>query len=139
MMILYDLQYRLKYQTTTFSTLNKSQIDDYTQLIINLLKVMDDDVISNPNLKHINAVYQVAILSVKYEGYNFNINKEEGIYKIFSNNIFIKNITDMYLKTEYIYEKNQVLKCGFSLPNINMNIDIKPVLVINKKRDNTPK
>lgn len=133
MMILYDLQYRLKYQTTTFSTLNKNQIDNYTQHIINLLKVMDDDVISNPNLKHINAVYQVAILSVKYEGYNFNISKEEGIHKIFSNNIFIKNITDMYLKTEYIYEKNKVLKCGYSLPNINMNIDVTPVLVINKK------
>ncbi|MEJ7338497.1 CDP-glycerol glycerophosphotransferase family protein [Staphylococcus epidermidis] len=133
MMILYDLQYRLKYQSTTFSTLNKNQIDNYTQHIINLLKVMDDDVISNPNLKHINAVYQVAILSVKYEGYNFNIRNEDGIHKIFSNNIFIKNITDMYLKTEYIYEKNKVLKCGYSLPNINMNIDVTPVLVINKK------
>lgn len=43
----------------------------------------------------------------------------------------------MYLKTEYIYEKNKVLKCGYSLPNINMNIDVTPVLVINKKRDNT--
>ncbi|MEB8091022.1 glycosyltransferase family 2 protein [Mammaliicoccus lentus] len=133
MMILYDLQYRLKYHTTTLSTLNKIQIDNYTQHIINLLKVMDDDVICNPNLKHINAVYQVAILSVKYEGANFNISNENGNYKILSNNVFIKNITDMYLKTEYIYEKNEVLKCGFSLPNISMNIDVIPVLVINKK------
>lgn len=133
MMILYDLQYRLKYQTTTLSTLNKSQIGNYTKHIINLLKIMDDDVISNPNLKHINAVYQIAILSVKYEGFNFNISKENGNYKIFSNSVFIKNITDMYLKTEYIYEKNGVLKCGYSLPNINMNIDVIPVLVINKK------
>lgn len=133
MMILYDLQYRLKYQDITYSILSKGQIDHYTQLIINLLKMMDDDVISNPNLKHINAVYQVAILSVKYEGSNFNITKEDGIYKIFSNNIFIKNITDMYLKTEYIYEKKDVLKCGYSLPNINMNIEVTPVLVVNKK------
>lgn len=105
MMILYDLQYRLKYQTTTLSTLNKTQIGNYTQHIINLLKLMDDDVISNPNLKHINAVYQVAILSVKYEGTNFNISHEDGVYKVYSNNVFIKNISDMYLKTEYIYEK----------------------------------
>ncbi|WP_353463065.1 CDP-glycerol glycerophosphotransferase family protein [Mammaliicoccus sciuri] len=133
MMILYDLQYRLKYQNTTLSTLNNTQIEAYTQRIINLLKVIDDEVINNPNLKQINAVYRVAILAVKYEGYNFNISKEDGVYKIFSNNIFIKNITDMYLKTEYIYEKNTVLKCGFSLPNINMNIDVTPVLVINKK------
>ncbi len=132
MMILYDLQYRLKYQTTTLSTLNKTQIGNYTQHIINLLKLMDDDVISNPNLKHINAVYQVAILSVKYEGTNFNISHEDGVYKVYSNNVFIKNISDMYLKTEYIYEKNEVLKCGFSLPNINMNIDVLPVLVINQ-------
>ncbi|HDE0450954.1 TPA: CDP-glycerol glycerophosphotransferase family protein, partial [Staphylococcus aureus] len=45
----------------------------------------------------------------------------------------IKNINDMYLKTEYIYEKSGILKCGYSLPNINMNIEVIPVLLINKK------
>src|SRR5699024_4272566 len=89
--------------------------------------------ISNAHLKQINAVYQIAILSVKYEGTNLNIKHENGEYKIYSNQIFIKNVSDMYLKTEYLYEKNKLLKCGYSLPNINMNIDVIPVAIINKE------
>lgn len=131
MMILYDLQYRLRYQNITLSTLTSKELDIYTNQIINLLKLMDDDVILNPNLTHITAIYQVAILSVKYEGANFTIKLENGQYKIYSNNIFIKNVSDMYLKAEYLYEKNKIIKCGYSLPNINMNIDIIPVFIIN--------
>ncbi|MGJ5715836.1 bifunctional glycosyltransferase/CDP-glycerol:glycerophosphate glycerophosphotransferase [Staphylococcus equorum] len=133
MMILYDLQYRLSYQNITLSTLNSKQLEKYTNQIIQLLKRMDDDVISNAHLKQINAVYQIAILSVKYEGTNLNIKHENGEYKIYSNQIFIKNVSDMYLKTEYLYEKNKLLKCGYSLPNINMNIDVIPVAIINKE------
>ncbi|MBM6629601.1 CDP-glycerol glycerophosphotransferase family protein [Mammaliicoccus vitulinus] len=133
MMILYDLQYRLRFQEITLSTLNSKKLEIYADQIIKLLKLMDDDVISNSHLKQINAVYQIAILAVKHEGTNFKIQNIDGIYKVYSNDIFIKNVKDMYLKTEYIYEKNSVLKCGFSLPNINMNIDIIPILLINNR------
>lgn len=51
MMILYDLQYRLSYQNITLSTLNSKQLEKYTNQIIQLLKRMDDDVISNAHLK----------------------------------------------------------------------------------------
>ena len=133
MMMLYDLQYRMRYQNITLSTLDNTMLEAYTNKIIRLLKLMDDDVISNPHLKHINAVYQIAILAVKYEGTNFNIRQENGSYNIYSNNIFIKSVSDMHLKTEYIYEKNDILKCGFSLPNINMNIDVTPIILINNR------
>lgn len=133
MMILYDLQYRLRFQEITLATLNSKELDQYAGHIINLLKVMSDDVITNSHLTHINAIYQIAILAVKYEGTNFKIQNEDGIYKIYSNNIFIKNVKDMYLKTEYLYEKGGELKCGFSLPNINTNVDITPILLINNR------
>lgn len=139
MMILYDLQYRLTYHDQTIKMFNNENLQSYTDKIIDLLKLMDDDVIGNPHLKNINAVYQVAILAVKYDGVNFDIKKDKGIFKVFSNNIFIKNVRDMYLKTEYMYLKKSQLKCGFSLPNINVNITIEPILLINQREIVHPK
>ncbi|RIM85672.1 glycosyltransferase [Staphylococcus xylosus] len=133
MMIIYDLQYRLTYHNITISLFDDIRLQSYTERIIYLLKLMDDDVIVNPHLKNINAVYQIAILAVKYKGVNFEIKFEDGIYKVFSNNMFIKNVRDMYLKTEYMYLKKGTLQCGYSLPNINVNITVEPIMLINKR------
>lgn len=127
-MIMYDLQYRLNFSETI---LDDAELKEYINKIKDILLLMDDDIIMSPILKHINPIYQIGILTLKHGGHNFKIEKEDDGYCIYSNNQLIKKVNEMYLKTEYLYEKKGFLKVGYSLPSLNNSIDIIPVLVAN--------
>ena len=132
--ILYDLQYRLRFSDATIYTLDSETLKEYKNEIMKIIARIDDDVLMNPKLRQINAVIQAAILEKKYPDKSIYIKKENGLHDIYFGNIYLKSIENMYLKTESVYLKNGVLKLAFSLPQINKDLKVEPVLDLGNKK-----
>lgn len=128
--LLYDLQYRFKYSDVTLNKLTEEQLKQYTDKILNLLKVIEDDVLFTPSLKVMNVIYQNAILHNRYKNGKLEIRVEDNRHNIYFNNIFLKSIENMYLKNESMYLKKGILKLSFSLPMVTDEIKVEPIIQI---------